>query len=53
MKESYEAKFERMKGGGVNPFIDPAGYKTYDADRQAVFRKEWERQKQAPPAAGQ
>jgi metallo-beta-lactamase class B len=45
-----KAKFERMKSGGANPFIDPAGYKAYVADREAAFRKEWERQKQIPPA---
>ena len=41
-----KAKYETMKKGGPNPFIDPAGYKAYVADREAAFRKEWEKQKQ-------
>jgi metallo-beta-lactamase class B len=48
-----KAKYETMKKGGANPFIDPAGYKAYVSEREAAFRKEWERQKQTPPAAGQ
>jgi metallo-beta-lactamase class B len=40
-----KTKFEKMKSGGPNPFIDPTGYKTYVAEREATFRKEWERQK--------
>jgi len=43
-----KAKYEKMKSGGPNPFIDPAGYKTYVAEREATFRKEWDRQKQNP-----
>jgi metallo-beta-lactamase class B len=35
-----EAKFARMKPGGVNPFVDPEGYKGYVAEREQVFRKE-------------
>ena len=46
-----KAKYEKMKSGGSNPFIDPAGYKAYVAEREASFRKEWERQKQNPGAA--
>ncbi len=41
-------KYEKIKDGGVNPFIDPAGYHAYIAKRQNTFRKEWERQKQNP-----
>ena len=41
-----KAKYERMKAGGPNPFIDPAGYNAYVTEREAAFRKEWERQKQ-------
>jgi metallo-beta-lactamase class B len=40
-------KYERMKNGGGNPFIDPEGYKAYIAERDQTFHKEWERQKQA------
>jgi metallo-beta-lactamase class B len=37
-----------MKAGGPNPFIDPQGYRAYISEREATFRKEWERQKQNP-----
>jgi len=47
-----KAKYETLKKGGANPFIDPAGYKAYVSEREAAFRKEWERQKQNPPSAG-
>ena len=43
-----KAKYEKMKSGPANPFIDPAGYKAYVAEREAAFRKEWDRQKQNP-----
>jgi metallo-beta-lactamase class B len=43
-----KAKYEKMKAGGANPFIDPEGYKAYVAERDDTFRKEWERQKQNP-----
>jgi metallo-beta-lactamase class B len=47
MKEKYE----KMKAGGPNPFIDPEGYRAYVSEREATFRKEWERQKQNPRPA--
>jgi metallo-beta-lactamase class B len=40
--------FSQMQPGAANPFIDPDGYKAYVAEREATFRKEWERQKQNP-----
>jgi metallo-beta-lactamase class B len=43
-----KAKYDNMKAGGANPFIDPDGYKTYIAERESTFRKEWERQQQNP-----
>ena len=43
-----KAKYERMKAGGPNPFIDAAGYHAYVTEREGAFRKEWERQKQDP-----
>src|SRR5579863_6174624 len=46
-----KAKYEKMKAGGGNPFIDPDGYKAYVAERDDTFRKEWERQKQNPGSA--
>lgn len=42
-----QAKYERRKSG-ANPFIDPQGYQAYISEREATFRKEWERQKQHP-----
>ena len=46
-----KAKYDRLKDGGANPFIDPAGYKAYIAERKATFQKEWDRQKQNPGSA--
>ncbi len=49
-----KAKYEKMKSGGANPFIDADGYRAFVAEREATFRKEWERQKQNPGSpAGQ
>jgi metallo-beta-lactamase class B len=42
------AKYEKMKAGASNPFIDPDGYKAYVAEREATFQKEWQRQQQSP-----
>jgi len=42
-----EAKYARLKPGGSNPFIDPAGYHAYVAERQHAFQAEWDRQKAA------
>ena len=44
-----KAKYEQMKAGAANPFVDPAGYNAYVTEREAAFRKEWEKQKQAKP----
>jgi len=41
-----KAKYQKMKAGDANAFIDPDGYKAYVAERDSTFRKEWERQKQ-------
>ena len=43
-----QAKYEKMKAGGANPFIDPSGYQAYVAEREATFRKEWDRQQKNP-----
>ena len=48
-----KAKYEKMKAGGANPFIDPDGYHAYVAEREATFRKEWQRQKQNPGSPAQ
>jgi len=38
------AKYARIKDGGENPFVDPAGYKEYVADREQAFETELKRQ---------
>jgi metallo-beta-lactamase class B len=43
-----KAKYENLKAGAANPFLDPDGYRTYIAERNDVFRKEWLRQQQTP-----
>ena len=42
-----EAKYARMKQGGANPFIDPEGYKTYVAQKEADFYSELKKQQSA------
>ena len=39
-----EAKYQRMKEGGANPFVDPEGYQSYVAEREETFRKELAKQ---------
>ena len=39
-----EAKYARMQKGGANPFIDPEGYMSYIAEREATFRAELAKQ---------
>jgi metallo-beta-lactamase class B len=39
-----EAKHARLNVGGVNPYIDPAGYKNYVLDREAAFLSELQKQ---------
>jgi metallo-beta-lactamase class B len=39
-----EAKFAQRKTGGVNPFVDPEGYKSYVAEREQAFRAELAKQ---------
>jgi metallo-beta-lactamase class B len=48
-----KAKYDRRKAGGPNPFIDPEGYKDYVAEREATFRKEWQRQQEHPGSRAQ
>jgi metallo-beta-lactamase class B len=43
-----KAKYEKMKAGDRDAFIDPAGYKAYVKEREQAFLTEWERQKQHP-----
>ena len=42
-----EAKVARMKDGSPNPFIDPAGYKSYITEREQAFRRELAKQQSA------
>jgi metallo-beta-lactamase class B len=42
------ATYSKMQAGAANPFVDPAGYKAYVAEREDTFRKEWDRQKLNP-----
>jgi metallo-beta-lactamase class B len=44
-----EEKFERVKAGGVNPFVDPKGYSSYVAEREQAFQAEWAKQSAASP----
>lgn len=40
-----EEKYPRMKPGAANPFVDPAGYTKFVADKEQEFRAELARQK--------
>lgn len=42
-----DAKYPKLKAGGANPFIDPAGYRAYITNREAAYRKELARQQAA------
>jgi metallo-beta-lactamase class B len=44
-----EAKYAKLNADRANPFIDPAGYKTYVADRESAFLTELKRQKSGLP----
>ena len=39
-----QEKYARMKKGDTNAFVDPAGYKSYVAERQLAFETELKRQ---------
>jgi metallo-beta-lactamase class B len=45
-----DEKYPKLKAGGANPFIDPAGYKAYIAERQAEFERKLANQKAGKPA---
>ena len=40
-----EAKYRRLTAGNANPFIDPAGYKAYVAEKERDFYTELAKQK--------
>jgi metallo-beta-lactamase class B len=42
-----QTKYPRLKEGAANPFIDPAGYRSYVADREQAYRTELAKQKAA------
>ncbi len=46
-----EVKFAQSKAGAATPFIDPAGYKSFVADREEAFLKELKKQKSAVTAS--
>ena len=39
-----EEKYQLMKAGGANPFIDPGGYKKFVAQKEQDFRTELAKQ---------
>lgn len=39
-----QAKYARLSQGGANPFLDPAGYRQYVAEREQAFLAELKRQ---------
>ena len=41
---NMQEKYARLQSGKSNPFIDPAGYKTFVADREQTFRTELAKQ---------
>lgn len=45
-------KYERLKKGGANPFIDPEGYRAYIEDRRQAFERELKKQETEKPAVG-
>ena len=45
-----QTKYPRLKEGAANPFIDPAGYRSYVADRERAFRTELAKQKGVLPS---
>ena len=42
-----QTKYPRLTAGAANPFIDPAGYKSYVAEREQAYRTELAKQKGA------
>ena len=42
-----QEKYTRLKSGGANPYIDPAGYKTYVAEHEQEFLEDLHKQEAA------
>jgi metallo-beta-lactamase class B len=40
-----QEKYARLKAGNAEPFVDPAGYRSYVAEREGAFRRELARQR--------
>jgi len=40
-----QEKYKKMQSGGGNPFIDPAGYRAYIAEKQQAYETNLERQR--------
>ena len=45
---NMEEKYSRLKQGAVSPFVDPAGYRKFVADKEQEFRGELAKQEHAP-----
>ena len=43
------AKYPKLKGAKVSPFIDPAGYRDYISLKEKAFRNTLAAQKKASP----
>jgi len=43
-----KAKYEKLKAGDQDAFVDPQGYKEFIAVKEKAFRDEWERAKKNP-----
>ncbi len=44
MEAKYAQMSAKLNAGGVNPYIDPQGYKSYVAEREQAFRSELQKQ---------
>jgi metallo-beta-lactamase class B len=42
-----DEKLKRVRTGGTNPFVDPAGYRAYVKDREQAFQTELQAQKRS------
>ena len=47
MEEKFAKLFAKVKGGGVNPFIDPEGYQSFVSEKEQTFKSELAKQSAA------
>lgn len=47
MEEKFAKLFAKVKGGGVNPFIDPEGYQSFVSEKEQAFKSELAKQSAA------